>query len=58
MKTVTSAGYRARCHYASKPSLRPACQHIAVIRYGKIALCANCDSERSTVGKGVKGIRL
>ena len=36
-----------RCAYASQPTSRPHCQLSAVVRYGPIALCADCDARRS-----------
>jgi hypothetical protein len=43
---------RTRCHYATDPASRPGCQVTAIVRRGTIALCASCDAQRSTVGKG------
>jgi len=56
-KTVTydRTGYKTRCHYSGR---RHGCQHIAVVRYGNIALCESCDAKRSTVGRGEKGVRI
>ena len=42
----------ARCHYALRPAERPSCQLTAIVTYGGIALCATCDLQRSTLGKG------
>src|SRR5664280_825997 len=42
-----------RCAYASHPTSRPHCQLSAVVRYGPIALCADCDARRSTLGKSI-----
>src|SRR5450759_1329099 len=47
-----------RCAYASQPTSRPHCQLSAVVRYGPIALCADCDARRSTLGKGITPHRL
>src|SRR5664279_3544380 len=47
-----------RCAYASEPTSRPHCQLSAVVRYGPIALCADCDARRSTLGKGITPHRL
>lgn len=41
-----------RCHYAGDPVARPYRTLIAVVRYGQIALCQSCQSQRSTLGKG------
>lgn len=46
---------RVPCHYAQRPDLRPHCQRVAVVRYGTLAVCADCDRRRSTLGKGVRG---
>lgn len=40
------------CYYAGDPD-RPDCERIAVVAYGRAALCANCNQRRSTLGKGV-----
>lgn len=45
----------ARCFYATRPAERPHCQLTAVIQYGTIALCTDCDTRRSTLGKGQPG---
>jgi hypothetical protein len=44
-----------RCHYDEPQhrQLRPDCQAVAVVAYGRIQLCAACDAMRSTVGKGI-----
>jgi hypothetical protein len=47
-----------RCLYATDPIARPHCQLTAVVRYGRAALCADCDRRRSTVGKGQAPRRL
>jgi hypothetical protein len=41
-----------RCRYATDPIGRPDCQLTAVVRYGPVPLCADCDQRRSTLGKG------
>ena len=48
----------SRCIYALRPADRPGCQLTATVTYGGIALCAACDTERSTLGKGQAGRRL
>jgi len=40
-----------RCHHAGDTVLRPHCECIATVAYGRIALCANCDTMRSAVGR-------
>ena len=42
-----------RCHYDTDEHhpLRPHCQGVAVVAYGRIRLCAACDRIRSTVGR-------
>ncbi len=47
-----------RCHYANQPTTRPHCHLTAAVRYGPAALCADCDTRRSTLGKGVTPHRL
>ncbi len=47
-----------RCHYATDPATRPHCQLTAVLRYGHTPLCASCDRQRSTLGKGITPTRL
>ena len=41
------------CYYAERPDLRSECQRRAVVAYGAVKLCGDCDSRRSTLGKGV-----
>jgi hypothetical protein len=43
------------CHYAASPASRPGCQVTAVVRRGTAPLCAGCDAQRSTLGKGQPG---
>lgn len=45
------------CWYAGDSS-RPDCEHRAVVAYGPVALCTDCDRRRSTVGKGMVGRSL
>lgn len=49
-QTLTAA---LRCHYADGTTnlQRPHCQSVAVVAYGPIALCHNCDQLRSSVGR-------
>ena len=47
-----------RCYYADQPTTRPHCQLTAAVRYGPAALCADCDTRRSTLGKGITPHRL
>lgn len=47
-----------RCLYADQPNSRPHCQLTAVVRYGNAALCPDCDTRRSTLGKGLTPRRL
>jgi hypothetical protein len=47
-----------RCAYAHQPKQRPCCQLTAILRYDNTALCADCDTHRSTLGKGTPGRRL
>jgi hypothetical protein len=46
----------SRCHYAADLARRPGCQVTAAVRRGTIALCASCDAQRSTLGKGQPAI--
>ena len=41
-----------RCLYAYRTIQRPTCQLIATVAYGTIGLCAPCNDQRSTLGKG------
>jgi hypothetical protein len=43
------------CHYATSPAARPRCQVSAVVHRGTVPLCASCDAQRSTLGKGQPG---
>jgi hypothetical protein len=47
-----------RCLYADQPATRPHCQLTPAVRYGPTALCADCDTRRSTLGKGLTPRRL
>jgi len=40
-----------RCHHAGDTVLRPDCAGFATVAYGRIALCQNCDTMRSAVGR-------
>ncbi len=40
------------CFYGTDPASRPQCTLTAVTRLGPVALCADCLSRRSTLGKG------
>lgn len=46
------------CYYATGPAQRPHCEQLAVVRYGPIALCHQCDLRRSAVGKGTTAVRF
>lgn len=45
----TLTGYR--CHHAGDAELRPNCEGFAVVAYGRVALCGECDLMRSAVGR-------
>lgn len=47
-----------RCTYADQPTRRPHCQLTAVVRYASTALCTDCQTRRSTLGKGHPPHRL
>jgi hypothetical protein len=40
------------CHYIDDPARRPRCTLTATIQIGAVALCASCNTARSTLGKG------
>jgi hypothetical protein len=44
------------CIYAARPDTRPDCEVTAVLRRGNSALCASCDTRRSTLGKGARAV--
>lgn len=46
------------CAYARDRRRRPDCNGVAVVAYGAIALCADCDRARSLVGDGIVGHQL
>ncbi len=46
------------CYYADDPARRPRCTLIATIQLGAVALCASCNTARSTLGKGQAPVRL
>lgn len=46
------------CYYADDPVRRPRCTLTAVVRYGAMALCPACQTQRSTVGKGTTPVKL
>jgi hypothetical protein len=46
------------CYYAGDPARRPACTLTASVRLGAVALCASCNTTRSTLGKGQTPISL
>lgn len=58
VKEILTSGVATACYYASRPHERPDCEHLAVVRYGPTALCADCDRRRSAVGKGIARVRL
>lgn len=55
VNNLLTSGLASACHYAG---IRPGCQHLAAVRYGQVALCARCDQQRSTTGKGTPPARL
>jgi hypothetical protein len=58
VKDLLTLGVATECHYAHRPEFRPDCAILAVVSYGKIALCGECDLRRSAVGKGIAPRRL
>jgi hypothetical protein len=55
VKSLLTSGLAQACHYAAA---RPDCQVLAAVCYGPVALCASCDHQRSTLGKGTPLVRL
>jgi hypothetical protein len=58
LKALLSAGLVSSCHYAERPTDRPHCAGLGVVRYGPITLCEECDRRRSAVGKAMRAVRL
>ncbi len=46
------------CYYADDPARRPQCTLTATVQIGAVALCASCNSARSTLGKGQPPVPL
>ena len=46
------------CYYAADPARRPRCTLTATIQLGAVALCASCNTARSTLGKGQTPVPL
>jgi hypothetical protein len=46
------------CYYANDPTHRPACTLTASVRLGAVALCASCNTTRSSLGKGQTPVPL
>lgn len=44
-----------RCANALRTTERPHCQLTATVRYATVALCPDCDTRRSTLGKATTG---
>ena len=55
---LLTSGVVAACFYVQRPHERPCCEHLGVVRYGPIVLCADCDRRRSAVGKGTAPTQL
>lgn len=55
VNAILTPGLASACYYAAA---RPDCRVLASIRYGQIALCASCDQQRSTTGKGTLPVHL
>ena len=58
VKEILTSGAATPCYYASRPSQRPDCERLAVVRYGPTPLCRDCDRRRSAVGKGMAPVAL
>ena len=54
-RNLLASGLARACCYAAS---RPDCEVLATVAYGPVALCADCDQRRSTVGKGDLAVRL
>ena len=46
------------CYYADDPTGRPRCTLTATIQLGAVTLCASCNAQRSTLGKGQRPVPL
>jgi hypothetical protein len=46
------------CHNANDPTRRPRCTLTATVQLGAVALCASCNTARSTLGKGQTPVPL
>ncbi len=55
VNAILTRGLASACCYAGT---RPDCQALAVVRYGPVSLCASCDQQRSTLGKGTPATPL
>jgi len=55
---LLSSGLVTPCYYTERPTDRPACEVLGVVRYGPITLCRDCDRRRSAVGKAMSPVRL
>jgi hypothetical protein len=59
VKEVLTSGTARICFYAEREDpRRPDCERLAVVSYGSIALCRECDLRRSAVGKGTAPAHL
>lgn len=58
VKALLSSGLVTACYYAERPTDRPDCEGLGVVRYGPITLCRDCDRRRSAVGKAMSPVRL
>jgi hypothetical protein len=59
VKEVLTSNTARICFYAEREDpRRPHCEELAVVTYGSIALCSECDLRRSAVGKGTAPVHL
>jgi hypothetical protein len=58
VKALLSSGLATSCYYAERPTDRPDCARLGVVRYGPITLCWECDRRRSAVGKAMSPVHL
>jgi hypothetical protein len=58
VKALLTSGLVTSCYYAERPTDRPDCEGLGIVRYGPTTLCADCDRRRSAVGKAMSPVRL
>jgi hypothetical protein len=58
VKALLTSGLATSCYYTERPTDRPDCAGLGVVRYGPITLCEECDRRRSAVGKAMSPVHL